>query len=78
MKTSKNNGHMSDLTAKLTECDPEVQHYVAALKAQRVRLLKQIAELQAENELLEDRIKILKGKGGEIKFALPSVRKKYQ
>ena len=70
MKTSKKSNHISDLTPKIRGCDPEVQYYVAALKAERLKLLKQIAKLQVENESLKDRIKILKEKGGEIKMVV--------
>jgi hypothetical protein len=79
MKTSKRSNYGYELTAKLRACAPEVQHYVTALKAEKLRLLKQIAKLQVENESLEDRIKILKEEGGGIKLVVkPSVSKKDQ
>jgi len=79
MKTSKKSNHISDLTAKLKGCDPEVQHYVAALKAENLRLQKQIAKLQAENVPHKNRIKILEEEGGEIKVVVkPSISQKDQ
>jgi hypothetical protein len=79
MKTSKRSNHMSDLTAKLKACAPEVQLYVTALKAENLKFQRQIAKLQAENESLRNRIKILKEEGGEIKLLVkPPVSKKDQ
>jgi hypothetical protein len=49
----------SDLVAKLQEADPEVQGYVAALKAENAKLHKKIAKLEAENVSLEHRVNAL-------------------
>ena len=79
MKPSKQSNHIPDPTAKLRGCHPEVQHYVAALKAENLRLQKQIAKLQAENVSHKNRIKILGEEGGEIKVVVKrSISKKDQ
>lgn len=49
----------SSLTAKLKTCDPEIQNYVTALKAENLKLQREIAKYQAQQVTLENRIKIL-------------------
>lgn len=49
-----------ELMEKLNQADPEIQHYVAALKSEFTRLHKRIAKLEAENVSLESRIEAIK------------------
>lgn len=57
--TLKEASTMSSLRRKLKEADPEIQHYVAALEKENLKLHKQIAKLQAENVSLHSRITVL-------------------
>lgn len=45
-----------ELQAKLKTCDPEIQQYLVALKAENSRLQKQIVKLEAKNITCNHRI----------------------
>ena len=49
----------ASLTAKLKACDPEVQNYITALKAENLKLQQQIAKHQAHEVTQNNRIKVL-------------------
>jgi 16S rRNA C1402 (ribose-2'-O) methylase RsmI len=68
MKPSIENNPISELMAKLKTCDPEIQNYVTALKAENLKLQREIAKYQAQQVTLENRIKILEEENskGEI------------
>ena len=59
MQTFQEAHPMSSLRKKLKKCDSEIQNYVFALEMKNLKLQKQIANLQAENVTLNNRIKIL-------------------
>ena len=59
-KTIKKANPLSPLNSKLKSCEMEVQHYVAALEAENLKLHKRIAKYQAESVSLNNQIKILK------------------
>jgi uncharacterized coiled-coil DUF342 family protein len=48
-----------DLEANLETCDPEIQNFVTALKAENLKLHKQIAKLRAEKVSLQSQITVL-------------------
>ena len=59
IKSIEQTGSMKEFRAKLKICDPEIQHFVAALEAENLKLQKQIAKLQVENIKLDGWITIL-------------------
>ncbi len=59
MKARKKADAFSGVASKLTECDPVVQEYVVALKEENLKLQKEIADLQAQQLTLENRIRAL-------------------
>lgn len=59
METPEKSDPTPELTAKIKSCDPEIQNFITASKAENLKLQKQIAKLQAENVTLNSRIKIL-------------------
>jgi hypothetical protein len=62
-KTIKNVDSLSSLKTKLQRSDPEIQHYVTALEAENLKCAKKLAQLQAENVTLNNRITVLKELG---------------
>jgi hypothetical protein len=76
MKPSIENNPISELIAKLKTCDPEIQNYVTALKAENLKLQREIAKYQAQQVTLENRIKILEDSGGEIILQVHSPKSK--
>ncbi len=59
MDTPEKSDPMPELTAKIKSCDPEMQNFITALKAENLKLQKKIAKLQAENVTLNNRITVL-------------------
>lgn len=59
VKTINKTNPPSSLEKKLKTTDPEIQHYVVALKAENLKCTKKIAKLQAENITLNSRITVL-------------------
>ncbi len=51
-----NSDPMASIRSKLKKADPEIQHYVAALEMENLKLHKTIAKLQVENISLKNRI----------------------
>ena len=58
----------AELSAKLKQCDPEVQNYVSAIEAENSKLQLKIAKLQAKNFSSENRIAALEEQTKEIKY----------
>jgi hypothetical protein len=62
-KTTTKTSSLSSLKMKLQKSDPEIQHYVTALEAENLKCVKKLAQLQAENVTLNNRITVLKESG---------------
>lgn len=60
MGIPEKNDPMAKLTAKIKKCKPEIQNFIAVLKAENLELQKQVAKLQAQNITLNNRFKTLK------------------
>jgi predicted RNase H-like nuclease (RuvC/YqgF family) len=50
---------MASLRAKLKSAEREIQHYVAALEAENLKLHRKIGRLQADNTSLKNEVKVL-------------------
>ena len=62
-KTTTKTSPLSSLKAKLQKSDPEIQHYVTALEVENLKCVKKLAQLQAENVTLNNRITVFKKSG---------------
>ena len=58
-KALVNTSPLSSLKVKLQKSDPEIQHYVSALEAENLKCVKKLAQMQAENVTLNNRITVL-------------------
>jgi len=69
-KTSQKSVSISTLQEKLKKCDPKIRYYIRALESENKKLHLEIADLQAKNVSLNNRInalnKQLEGKGPSL------------
>ncbi len=80
MSSKKKNDPLSDLNIKLKTCDPEVQHFVAALKKENLKLHQKIGRLQADIVSHNSKNKVSKQKpnhnnNSPIKLSVSEIRK---
>ncbi|MCK6462814.1 MAG: hypothetical protein L6Q29_03300 [Candidatus Pacebacteria bacterium] len=61
-KTTDLPSDSSGLETNLKQADPEIQDFIAALKAENLKLQKKIAKLEAEKITLQNRIAVLEEK----------------
>ncbi|MCX5808206.1 MAG: hypothetical protein NTX36_02330 [Proteobacteria bacterium] len=53
------NNTVESIDDTLKTCDPEIQHYIAALTAENEKLVRKNAKCEAEKITLQNRIKLL-------------------